>query len=220
MFDYRLQHVGHKLLKVCEANGIKIDVPKGQVCCGSPLLRTGQVDAVQSLVDKNKEIFKEYDTVITLCSGCGATLKNNHPQFGSKLNVMDISEFLVDKLNTSKMKDVNMIVTWHDPCHLARGQGIKDEPREIIEMIKGVEFKEMKYPCQCCGAGGGIKSGKPEIALELAKDKAKMIKDTGAEAVITICPFCERNLQDGLDESGYSNIKSMHILELLDKAYE
>ena len=68
--------------------------------------------------------------------------------------------------------------------------------------------------------GGGIKSGKPEIALELAKDKAKMIKDTGAEAVITICPFCERNLQDGLDESGYSNIKSMHILELLDKAYE
>lgn len=220
MLDYRLQHVGHKLLKVCEANGIKIDVPKGQVCCGSPLLRTGQVDAVQSLVDKNKEIFKEYDTVITLCSGCGATLKNNHPQFGSKLNVMDISEFLVDKLNTSKMKDVNMIVTWHDPCHLARGQGIKDEPREIIEMIKGVEFKEMKYPCQCCGAGGGIKSGKPEIALELAKDKAKMIKDTGAEAVITICPFCERNLQDGLDESGYSNIKSMHILELLDKAYE
>ena len=109
-------------------------------------------------MDKNKEVFKDYDTIITICSGCGATLKNNHPQFGSDLNVMDISEFLEDKIDASKLKEVKMKVTYHDPCHLARGQGIKDAPRNIIEMIPGVEFEEMKYPCQCCGAGGGIKS--------------------------------------------------------------
>lgn len=220
MVDYKFPEIGQILVDVLKENGIDIDVPEGQVCCGSPLLRTGQTDIVQELVDKNKEVFKDYDTIITICSGCGATLKNNHPEFGSKLNVMDISEFLADKLDESKLKEVNMTVTYHDPCHLARGQGIKDAPREIIEKIPGVEFKEMKYPCQCCGAGGGIKSGKPEIALELSKSKAEMIKETGAEAVITICPFCELNLQDGLNAIGCEDVKSMHILELLKKAYE
>ena len=78
----------------------------------------------------------------------------------------------------------------------------------------------MKYPCQCCGAGGGIKSGKPDIAMDLSKSKAEMIKDTGANEVVTICPFCQLNLQDGLDAIGCEDVKSMHILELLDKAYE
>ena len=220
MVDYKFPEIGQMLVDVLKENGIDIDVPEGQVCCGSPLLRTGQTDIVQDLVDKNKEVFKDYDTIITICSGCGATLKNNHPEFGSKLHVMDISEFLVDKLDESKLKEVNMTVTYHDPCHLGRGQGIKDAPREIIEKIPGVEFKEMKYPCQCCGAGGGIKSGKPEIALELSKSKAEMIKETGAEAVITICPFCELNLQDGLNAIGCEDVKCMHILELLKKAYE
>ena len=220
MVDYKFPEIGHTLVKILKENEIDIDVPEGQVCCGSPLLRTGQTDLVQELVDKNKEVFKDYDTVVTICSGCGATLKNNHPQFGSELHVMDISEFLEDKLDTGKLKEVNMKVTYHDPCHLGRGQGIKDAPRNIIDMIPGVEFNEMQYPCQCCGAGGGIKSGKPGIALDLAKSKAEMIEDTGAEAVITICPFCELNLQDGLDAIGRDDIKSMHILELLNKAYE
>ena len=220
MVDYKFPEIGHKLVKVLKENGIDIDVPEGQVCCGSPLLRTGQTDIVQELVDKNKEVFKDYDTVITVCSGCGSTLKNNHPDFGSKLNVMDISEFLVDKLDEDKLKEVNMTVTYHDPCHLARGQGIKDAPREIIEKIPGVEFKEMLYPCQCCGAGGGIKAGKPEIAMDLSKAKAEMIKDTGADAVVTICPFCELNIQDGLNEIECGDIECIHILELLNRAYE
>ena len=220
MVDYKFPELGHKLVKILKENGIDIDVPEGQVCCGSPLLRTGQTDIVQELVDKNKEVFKDYDTVITICSGCGATLKNNHPEFGSKLHVMDISEFLVDKLDETKLKEVDMKVTYHDPCHLGRGQGIKDAPRDIIEKIPGVEFNEMLYPCQCCGAGGGIKSGKPEIALELSQSKAEMIKDTESDAVITICPFCQLNIQDGLNSIGCEDIKCMHLLELLDKAYE
>ena len=220
MVDYRAQEVGYALLDVLKANNIEIDIPKGQVCCGSPLLRTGQVDVVQELVDKNNEIFKDYDKVITICAGCGATLKNDHPKYGSNLNVQDISEFLVDKLDASKMKPVNTKVTWHDPCHLARGQNIKDEPRKIIEMIPGVEFEELELPCQCCGAGGGIKSGKPEIALKLAKDKAEMVRVTGADYVTTICPFCQINLQDGLNAIGLENVKTLNLIQLLKMAYD
>ena len=220
MVDNKLHHVGEALIDVLEANGITIDIPEGQVCCGSPLIRTGQTDMVQELVDKNNKVFRDYDTVLTICAGCGSTLKNDHPKYGSNLNVMDISEFLVDKLDTDKMKELNTTVTWHDPCHLGRGQGIKGQPRDILEQIPGVTFKEMKYPCQCCGAGGGIKAGHPEIAMTLAKEKAKMIEDTGAESVITICPFCQYNIQDGLDAIDREDIKAMNIIELLQLAYQ
>lgn len=220
MVDKRTPQVGEALVNVLKANGIDVEVPEGQVCCGSPLINTGQNEDVHKLVDKNNEVFKDYDTVLTICAGCGNTLKNIHPEYGSELNVMDISEFLVDKLDYDKMKDLNMDITWHDPCHLGRSQGIKDQPREIIEKMNGVNLIEMKHPCQCCGAGGGIKSGEPEIALKLASEKAKMIEDTGAEAVVTICPFCQKNLKDGLDNEGLEDIKVMNILELLEKAYE
>lgn len=219
MVDKKLQHIGHALVNVLKAHGIEIDIPKEQVCCGSPLLRTGQNDIIQSLVDKNKEVFKDYDIVLTICAGCGSTLKNNHPEYGSKLNVMDISEFLIDKLNIDDMKEVDMTVTWHDPCHLFRGQGVSKEPRELLKEIKGINFVEMEKPNQCCGAGGGIKAGHPEIALKLSTEKAKMIKDTGAEAVITICPFCQHNIQDGLNHEGLNDVKAMNILELLEKSY-
>ena len=219
MVDYRLQNVGKAVMKVFEENNIEVDVPEGQVCCGSPLLRTGQRDAVQKLADINKEVFKDYDTVITICAGCGSTLKNDYPGFGNKLNVMDISEFLVDKLDYGKMKPVHSKVTWHDPCHLSRGQGIKEQPREIIEHIPGIEFEEMEFPCQCCGAGGGVKSAKPEIALKLSEEKAKMIKETESDNFITICPFCQSNLSDGLKSIGEENITGMNLVELLEKAY-
>ena len=220
MVDYRLQDVGKAVMNVFSANNIDVDVPEGQVCCGSPLLRTGQRDAVQKLADINHEVFKDYDTIITICAGCGSTLKNDHPDFGNKIHVQDISEFLLDKLDYSKMKELNLKVTWHDPCHLGRGQGIKDEPREIISKIPGVTFEEMEFPCQCCGAGGGVKSAKPEIALKLSENKAQMIKDTGADKFITICPFCQSNITDGLKSIKEDEITGMNLVELLQKAYK
>ncbi|MDR2967644.1 MAG: succinate dehydrogenase/fumarate reductase iron-sulfur subunit [Methanobacteriaceae archaeon] len=220
MVDYRLQSVGFALIDVLKENGIDANVPQGQVCCGSPLLRTGQTDIVEDLVNKNYEVFSEYDTIITVCAGCGATLKNDYPKYGINLNIVDISEFLANNLNTKNMKDLNLKVTYHDPCHLIRGQEIVNEPREIIKKIKGVEFVEMEKPDQCCGAGGGVRAGRPEIALGLGKKKASMIKKLGVDAVISICPFCQYNIQDALEKENLSDIKVMNILELLKMSYD
>jgi fumarate reductase (CoM/CoB) subunit B len=220
MVDYRFQEVGFALIDVLKKNGVEVEVPEEQICCGSPLLRTGQIDAVNDLVEKNKKVFSEYDTIITVCAGCGATLKNDYPKYGVNLNVLDISEFLVENLDTSQMKDLNMKVTYHDPCHLIRGQGIADEPRKILNLIKGLEFVEMEKPAQCCGAGGGVKAGKSEIALILAKKKVDMIKKLNVDALISICPFCKYNIQDALEREGLKDIKVMNILELLQMAYE
>lgn len=220
MVDYRLQYVGFALINVLGKNGFEVDVPENQVCCGSPVLRTGQTDIVNDLVEKNKNALSDYDTIITVCAGCGATLKKNYPKYGVNLNVLDISEFLADNLDTNQMKDLNMKVTYHDPCHLIRGQSISEEPRNILNKIKGLEFIEMEKPDQCCGAGGGVRAGKPEIAFGLGKKKADMIKKLEVDAVVSICPFCQYSIQDALDKEGLKDIKVINILELLKMAYD
>lgn len=219
LMDYRLPEIGMALINVLNNHNVTVEVPSQQVCCGSPLIRTGQTDAVGKLVEQNAKAFEGYDTIITVCAGCGATLKKDYPQYGAKLNVMDISEYLVDKLNTEDMKPVNMKVTYHDPCHLVRGQGIREEPREVLKNIKGLEFVEMEVPDQCCGAGGGVRSGKPEIAEALGSAKAKMIEKLGVDAVITICPFCENNIRASLEKEGM-DLEVMNILKLLENAYQ
>ena len=104
-------------------------------------------------------------------------------------------------------------------CHLARGQGIREEPRSILRRIKGVEFVEMEAPNQCCGAGGGVRSGKPEIAAGLGKKKAHMIEDVEADALVTICPFCEYNIRDSLEAEGLGKIEVLNLLKLLERSY-
>lgn len=220
MVDYKLPEIAVALLKVMEANNIDVIVPDGQICCGSPLLRTGQTEIFPEIAKRNYEALKDYDTIVTVCAGCGSTLKNDYPKAGINLNVKDISEFLADKLKTDNMKPVNMKVCYHDPCHLVRGQGISKEPREVLNKIKGVEFVEMEVPDQCCGAGGGVRSGKPEIAAGLGSKKVKMVEKLDVDAVITICPFCEYNIQDSLDREGLNDVKVMNILKLLEMAYE
>jgi len=219
LMDYRLPEIGMALIDVLNKHNVIVEVPSQQVCCGSPLIRTGQTDAVEKLVKQNAKALEGYDTIITVCAGCGATLKKDYPEYGASLNVMDISEYLADKLNIEDMKPVNMKVTYHDPCHLIRGQGIREEPREILKKIKGLEFVEMEIPDQCCGAGGGVRSGKPEIAEALGREKAKMIEKLGVDAVITICPFCENNIRASLEKEGL-DLEVMNILKLLEKAYQ
>ena len=220
MIDYRLPENGWALIEILKEHDIDVIVPEDQVCCGSPMIRTGQTDIVEELVKKNKEVFQDYDTIITMCAGCGATLKNDYPNYGVKFNVLDISEVLADRLKTENMKPVNLRVTYLDPCHLARGQGIRKEPREILNKIKGLEFVEMEEPNRCCGAGGGVRAGKPELAQKMGETKAEMIKKLNVDAVVTICPFCEYHIKDSLEKAGLKDIKVINILKLLKMAYE
>lgn len=219
MIDYRLPDVAYALLDVLKNQGIDVSVPEDQVCCGSPMIRTGQTEIVEELVKKNAKVFKDYDIVLTVCAGCGATLKNDYPQYGVEFNVMEISEFLVDKLNVENMKPLNLRVTYHDPCHLARGQGIRNEPREILGKIKGLDFVEMAEPDRCCGSGGGVRAGKPDLASKIGKRKVDMIKELDVDAVITICPFCEYHIRDSLKKENLEDIDVLNILKLLQSSY-
>ena len=194
MFNGRVPQTALDAMEVMKRNGIRVIVPHDQVCCGSPLIRTGQTAGVPDLKQKNIEAFtrRGITTVMTICAGCGATLKNDYE---TPFEVKDVTEILTE-YGIEPPTKLDITATYHDPCHLLRGQGISEEPRALLrDAVR--EFVEM--PTQCCGAGGGVRSGVPEEAKALGAKRDECVKATGADVVVTVCPFCEFHIADCTD---------------------
>jgi len=189
MFNARVVQPALDAMVVLQRNGIRVIIPKTQVCCGSPLIRTGFTGFIPELQERNIKAFVDagVDTVLTMCAGCGSTLKND---YSTPFRVADITEFLVE-CGFEEPAKVPGIYTYHDPCHLLRGQHISEQPRVLLRST-AEEFADLAP--RCCGAGGGVKSGKPEEAALIGAVRAEMVKDTGADYIVTVCPFCEFHL--------------------------
>jgi glycolate oxidase iron-sulfur subunit len=106
-------------------------------------------------------------------------------------------------------------VTYHDPCHLNRGQKVHSEPREIIKSLPWVEFVEMDSADACCGGAGGFSLKHYDLSLEIGKRKAESIKQTGADVVVTGCPSCRMQITDILNRADYKR-PVLHTVELLN----
>lgn len=208
MYNMRLPKTALDAMDVLRRNGIRIIIPKEQVCCGSPLIRTGQIDILDSLKRKNIETFRFHgiDTVMTMCAGCGSTLKND---YRTPFMVMDINEVLT-KYGIEPPARLPLKATYHDPCHLLRGQGISQQPRELIRQV--VDLVEM--PSICCGSGGGVKSGMPDEAAALGKRRGEEIQKTKADIVISSCPFCEFHI------AGHTDRPVKNVASVLLEGYQ
>jgi fumarate reductase (CoM/CoB) subunit B len=207
MYNLRQQQSALDAMEVLKRNGIRVIIPKEQVCCGSPLIRTGQLDYLDTLKKRNIETFQSrgIDTVLTMCAGCGSTLKNDYE---TPFKVIDINELLTQH-GIEQPAKLDIKATYHDPCHLLRGQGVRDQPRELIRQV--VDIIEM--PSICCGSGGGVRSGIPEEAAALGKRRGEEIKKTGADVVITSCPFCEFHI------AGHTDKPVKHVVTVLLEGY-
>jgi len=207
VYNLRQQQSALDAMEVLKRNGIRVIIPKEQVCCGSPLIRTGQLDYIDELKRRNIETFtsRKIDTVLTMCAGCGSTLKHDYQ---APFAVIDINELLT-KYGIEPPAKLPIKATYHDPCHLMRGQGVKDEPRELIRQV--VDLVEM--PAICCGSGGGVRSGNPDEAAALGKRRGEEIKKTGADIVITSCPFCEFHI------AGHTDKPVKNIMTVLLEGY-
>ncbi len=238
LINYMLPNIGEASLKLIEKAGASVIVPLDQHCCGMPALGMGDVETAKSLALKNLEAFEQYelDYITTACATCGDGLRRRFKEllgdeYPERVNafcskVRDITELLVRELRVgsgewrkgytslgSKLSALGSVITYHDPCHLNRGQGIKDAPRELIE-ISGARFKEMSHPCRCCGLGGSFNITDYDFSMEIARSKAEDIKNTGADIVATACPGCMIQIKDGLHQIGVK-AKVLHVVELL-----
>ncbi|TXT56662.1 MAG: hypothetical protein BAJATHORv1_20252 [Candidatus Thorarchaeota archaeon] len=233
LIDYRMQNTGKALIDVLNRNGIDVIVPKEQWCCASPAFRTGDLHTAQDAARRVTEIFEkisekyDLDTVVVACAGCGKTLREDHRPFIEEqrgeppmFKVYDMAEYMLDvigKENIVKPKgEIKMKITYHEPCHLGRGQGVIDQPIELLKMIPGVEYVEDPYKNRCCGAGGGVRAGQRELSQKIATTKKGYIEDTGADMITTECPFCTIQISDILKGT---EIKTRYIPDLLAESY-
>jgi len=171
-------------------------------CCGSFLLRTGFEEDAKNLMKKNLDQFKD-EKILISCAGCYKALKEDYKKyFDVDLDIIHISQFIRDLISENKLKENNkksddLIVTYHDSCHLGRHSGEYDAPREVIKNFANLkEMKNIRENSICCGSGGGVKSAYPEISKEIAINRLKEAENTGANLIVTTCPFCKLNLSE------------------------
>lgn len=226
-YDANVKQVAINTINILETLNIDYGVlGKDEKCCGSVLLRMGDPE-YKRLFQENIDQFNRLgiETLISSCSGCFKTIMQDYPKIG-KLNfeVLHTVEYLARLLKTGELTfshPVNRDITFHDPCHLGRATGGFDAPRMIIDAIPGLNLVEMprnREYSRCCGAGGGLKAGFPDIQGRMAQRRIKEAEDTGAKELVSCCPFCYQGLQVGIGVSG-SNIVmkdlSAHIAESL-----
>ena len=223
--NYRQKNLRDSTLRFLKKIGLDFTLVD-EHCCTSPIIRTGQLDPVKEFMNYNVVQIKKAGAtkVITSCAGCCRTLKVDFEKKGVNVDfeVIHTSELIKKQLEEGKIKfnsEFKKKVTYHDPCHIGRHLGLYEVPRDVIKQIPGIEFVEMKRNREnslCCGAGGGVKIGYPEWALEISNERLKEAKDTGASVIISTCPFCRTNLSDA-NEKFDMNFEVIDLIEILDQ---
>jgi len=224
--NYVYPGTGLAVLDVLGRNGAEVVIPD-QWCCGIPALASGDEASAVALAGRNIETFQMagVDAIITDCASCGSMLHDyadlietsEARSFADK--VMDFSRFLDDAIDFQPGDtEVPLAATYHDPCHLRRGQGVYTAPRKLIRAVPGLEFKEMNEADRCCGAAGSFNLTYYDLSTRIGKRKAEYIRKTGAGLVVTGCPSCIMQL-DHVLRLEQSPVQVMHLAELLSMSY-
>lgn len=215
--------------RVLQHNGCEVVVPRGQVCCGAIHYHSGMEEPALALARENLEAFPadDFDAIIVNAAGCGAMLKDYaHLLHGADqakaerfvAKVKDISEFLVQLGPIAPTRPIEQKVTYHDACHLCHGQQIRNQPRQLLSMIPGVELVPLEESELCCGAAGTYNLTQPEMSERLGRRKMEKIAATGAAVVATGNVGCILQIARKVKESG-SPMEVVHPVDLLDRAY-
>ena len=211
-------------IKLLSSLGYKVITPRNQVCCGAPNMLGGDLEGLKEAARTNINIFGGYDVdfIVTDCGGCGAELKKYGQHIDTEAaeafsaRVLDISEILArhrDKL-ALLLKPLHLKVTYHDPCHIAHCQGIRREPRDILKLVPGIDYRELEMADSCCGSGGTYNIVKPEMSDRILQRKLDTVRASGADVLVTSNPGCLLQLKKGLADQ-LPDTRLMHLTELL-----
>ena len=217
--------------RVLARNGVEVIGTIGQTCCGALHAHAGERELARDLARRNIAAFERVapDAVIVNAAGCGAAMKEygwllkddakwsaRASAFAAK--VKDATEFLGDLGMSAPPGTLSGRVTWDDPCHLLHGQKIRAQPRALLEAIPGLEVVPLEEADWCCGSAGTYNVTQPDLARSILQRKIANIVRTGADTVVTANPGCLMQIQSGLRQVG-SNVRVVHLLDLLDEAY-
>jgi len=193
------QKIPIALSEIFEASGVDFTLlGKEEWCCGFPLVGAGLGEGLQTFVDHNLEAVRNKGAkkVVFTCPSCYQIWREAYPK---EFELFHASEFLIDLVTSGKvpLKEVDLTVTYHDPCDLGRGARVFDAPREVLRAIPGIKLVEMPHNrenCLCCGGGGNLEMIDGDLSSAMAKQKVEEAVSTGAQAIITTCQQCVRTM--------------------------
>jgi glycolate oxidase iron-sulfur subunit len=227
--DVAYAPVNRDTVEVLLANDCEVITPRAQNCCGSLLGHNGELNAARRLARRNLDAFalESLDAIIVNAAGCGSFMKRYRHLLPDDPRatlwddkVKDITEWLltIGLCPPSPISRQPLPVTYHDACHLAHGQKIVRQPRELLRAIPGIELVELPEAAWCCGSAGIYNITQPEMSMALLERKMKNIAATHARIVATANPGCIGQLAYGASRFG-PQTEVVHPITLLARAY-
>jgi glycolate oxidase iron-sulfur subunit len=217
-------------VEVLAENGCDVVTPSDVKCCGMPMVGYGFKDEAREMARHNIDLLLELnvDVIVTDCATCGSSLKEyphwlaNDPEYAERAKqfaakVRDISEFLSEIGIREPGGKVDARVTYHDPCHLCRAQGIRQQPREMLRAA-GVDLVEMEGSDTCCGSAGTQLITHYHTSVGVLESKMDAVAETEAEIIASGCPGCQMQLSLGVKRRGL-DARVVHPSQLLAQAY-
>jgi len=227
-YDPHGQKIAQNLCRIFTQAGVNFGILEEEKCSGSEARRMGETGLFEYLTETNMEMFEEVgvNRIVTGDPHSFYSFCQEYPDKRNRLTVQHYSQFLNELLDSGKLKLSSKgeeKVTYHDPCYLGRHSEVFEEPRRLIQRIPGITFVEMensKEDSDCCGMGGGrmwIEVPRGLVSsLAVAEKRVRQALDTGAEILLTACPFCNITLRDAVKSlEKEDTMKVMDITELI-----
>lgn len=231
-YDRRAQRVARAMVRLLKHAGVNFAIlGKEEKCTGDSARRLGDEFLFQELATANIETLNRYNVkrIVAHCPHCVNALLKDYVQFGGRYEVVHHTQLLADLIRAGRLpavagadvRNANIpagSVTYHDPCYLARVNGIHEAPRAVLQTALGgqslCEMKRNRSDTHCCGAGGGRMWMEEEPKQRVSTDRAAQALATGAKTVATGCPFCLTMMTDGVAANG-AEARVLDIAELL-----
>lgn len=229
-YDRRAQRIARAMVRLLKHAGVNFAIlGKEEKCTGDSARRLGDEFLFQELATANIETLNRYNVkrIVAHCPHCVNALLKDYAQFGGHYEVVHHTQLLAELIRAGKLPAVAGAstpdaaagaVTYHDPCYLARVNGIHEAPREVLATAIGgrslCEMKRNRANTSCCGAGGGRMWMEEDPKQRVSTQRAGEALATGAKTVATGCPFCLTMMSDGVAANG-AEARVLDIAELL-----
>jgi L-lactate dehydrogenase complex protein LldE len=229
ILDCLYPEVGEAVMRVLEKAGQQVEFPADQTCCGQPAFNAGMRPQAAQVARHTIKVFEATSGPVVVPSGsCTAMIRHGYLELFAddplwlpraqalSERTFEFSEFLVDQLGVTGFQSTfSGRVAYHASCHLSRDLGIKSQPRQLLQALRGVTLMELPQAEDCCGFGGVFSVEHPHISAEMLKRKIDNIDASGAEWVVSCDAGCITNINGGLHRCGKSQ-RAVHLAQLLD----
>ena len=225
--DLFYPEVGVRIVRLLRRLGVAVDFPEGQTCCGLPLFNSGYHAEAAEIARRTVPLFRDSQYVIVPSGSCAWMVKHEYPGLlgdpalrtqaeALAARTYELSQFLVKVLGRTRFRSaIPGRVTYHDSCHLMRGLGESESPREILRNLEGAEFVELPGNDECCGFGGSFAVRLPEVSSSILDKKLKNVEATGARCLVACDAGCLMQMGGGLRRRD-SAVRAVHLAEVLD----